>query len=380
MCNLLHARVVVFVTPAAYLEQGIVVTDSTLLRRHYTRTWTFRIDVISVLPSDLLYVWLGTTCTFVRLNRLVRLGRLVEFLQRAESRTNYPNVLRVGILGIVVVLAIHWNACVYYQLSVWIGLGSDGWVYTPAPGTGLADHYFFCVYWSTMLLLTIGEMDHPVCEMMDHPVSSEMDHPVCEMMDHPVSSEMDHPVCELECVFMTVDYLLGILIIATVVGGISETIAKTSAERDLFRHRLDIIKNYLSIRHVDDRLERRVITWFDYLWLSGESTVDEEAALGHLPDSIRAEIATCVHASSLRRVAIFRECETGLLTQLVLKLRPSAFGPGDYVCRKGDIGKELYIIKRGQLNVVGDDATTVLATLSDGTVFGEISVLNIAGM
>ena len=131
--------------------------------------------------------------------------------------------------------------------------------------------------------------------------------------------------------------------------------------------------------HVDDRLERRVITWFDYLWLSGESTVDEEEALGHLPESIRAEIAMNVHAATLRRVAIFRECETGLLTQLVLKLRPSAFGPGDYVCRKGDIGKELYIIKRGQLNVVSDDGETVFATLTEGTVFGEISVLNIAG-
>jgi len=122
-----------------------------------------------------------------------------------------------------------------------------------------------------------------------------------------------------------------------------------------------------------------VITWFDYLWLSGESTMDEGSALGHLPESIRAEIATSVHAATLRRVAIFRECETGLLTQLVLKLRPSAFAPGDYVCRKGDIGKELYIIKRGQLNVVADDGSTVFATLTDGTVFGEISVLNIAG-
>ena len=37
-------------------------------------------------------------------------------------------------------------------------------------------------------------------------------------------------------------------------------------------------------------MERRAITWFDYLWLSGESTMDEEAVLGHLPESIRAEI------------------------------------------------------------------------------------------
>jgi len=56
------------------------------------------------------------------------------------------------------------------------------------------------------------------------------------------------------------------------------------------------------------------MTWFDYLWLSGESTVDEAATLGQLPESIRAEIAMNVHADALRRVAIFRECETGLLT------------------------------------------------------------------
>lgn len=214
--------VVVVVVPAAYLEQGIVVTDSALLRRHYTRTRTFRVDVVSLLPTDALYAWLGTAATYIRLNRLLRLGRLAEFLERAESRTKYPNALRIGILGIIVVLTIHWNACVYYQLSAWIGLGSDNWVYTPKPGTDLSDHYFFCVYWSTMLLLTIGEMDHPVSE--------------------------------LECIFMTVDYLLGILIIATVVGGISETISKTSADSDSFRHRLDNVKNYLSIHHVDDRL------------------------------------------------------------------------------------------------------------------------------
>ena len=68
------------------------------------------------------------------------------------------------------------------------------------------------------------------------------------------------------------------------------------------------------------------------------ATTDTPASSRWL-DDLRSQSAGVFFAYLMQRLAVFRECETGLLTQLVLKLRPSAFGPDDYVCRKGDIGK-----------------------------------------
>ncbi|VDK67951.1 unnamed protein product [Onchocerca ochengi] len=39
----------------------------------------------------------------------------------------------------------------------------------------------------------------------------------------------------------------------------------------------------------------------------------------------------------------------------------------------------MYIVKRGKLQVVADDGIKIFATLQEGAVFGELSILNIAG-
>ena len=72
------------------------------------------------------------------------------------------------------------------------------------------------------------------------------------------------------------------------------------------------------------------------------------------------------------------------LNDLVLRLRPIIYIPGDFVCKKGEVGKEMYIVSRGVVQVAGEDEATgkriILATLQPGAVFGEVSLLGIKGM
>ena len=92
-----------------------------------------------------------------------------------------------------------------------------------------------------------------------------------------------------------------------------------------------------------------------------------------------------VHYSTLSKVKLFKDCDQGLLKELVDKLRPIIMLPGDYVCRKGDIGREMYIVQSGFVMVLGppDPGTgtrKTLVTLGQGSVFGEIALLGVAGI
>ncbi|KAG9492318.1 hypothetical protein GDO78_000695 [Eleutherodactylus coqui] len=332
-----------------FLEQGLLVKDAKKLKEYYTKTLQFKLDMISLLPTDLLYFKVGFNYPELRFNRLFRFARMFEFFDRTETRTNYPNMFRIGNLVLYILIIIHWNACLYFAISKAIGFGNDTWVYPnishPEYGR-LARKYIYCLYWSTLTLTTIGETPPPVKD--------------------------------IEFLFVVFDFLIGVLIFATIVGNVGSMISNMNASRADFQSKIDSIKQYMQFRNVSKDLEARVIKWFDYLW-TNKKTMDEKEVLKNLPDKLKAEIAINVHLDTLKKVRIFQDCEAGLLVELVLKLRPQVFSPGDYICRKGDIGREMYIIKEGKLAVVADDGVTQFVVLSDGSYFGEISILNIKG-
>lgn len=62
--------------------------------------------------------------------------------------------------------------------------------------------------------------------------------------------------------------------------------------------------------------------------------------------------AAAVSPRRTLQVTIFQECQPEFLHDLVLKMRAYIFTPGDIVCRKGEVAREMFIIADGVLEVV----------------------------
>ncbi|XP_066143480.1 cyclic nucleotide-gated channel rod photoreceptor subunit alpha isoform X2 [Euwallacea fornicatus] len=326
-----------------YLEDGVLQTDAVKLRQHYMNSTTFYIDCLCLLPLDFLYLSIGFN-SILRLSRLIKLYRFWAFMDRTERHTNYPNFVRSSYLIHTLLVVFHWNGCVFHLVLKNDGFGSKNWVYSDsASNTDHVKAYLQSYYWCTLALTTIGDLPRPRSKP--------------------------------EYLFVIFQLLFGLLLFASVMGHVANIVTSVSAARKEFQAKLDGVKTYMRMRRVPTHLQVKVIKWFDYLWLTQKCS-DEERAVSCLPDKLKAEIAINVHLDTLKRVEIFQNTEAGFLCELVLRLRPVLFSPGDYICRKGEVGKEMYIVNRGRLQVVADNGRNVLATLKAGSYFGEISILN----
>lgn len=79
------------------------------------------------------------------------------------------------------------------------------------------------------------------------------------------------------------------------------------------------------------------------------------------------------------KVTIFQECQPEFLHDLVLKMKAYIFTPGDSICRKGEVAREMFIIADGILEVLSETGR-VLTTMKAGDFFGEIGILNLDGL
>ncbi|CAH1263159.1 CNGA1 [Branchiostoma lanceolatum] len=302
-----------------YLDDGILVTDLTSLSRHYRSQWEFRWDLVSMLPVKVLTSFLPGMVrqAFDEICCCITVGDGVLPILRLPRLLKWGTVLD------------------FFQFT-------DSRTSRPNIVRALVLILYLAsfIHWIACLYYMLSE----------------------------------------EYTFTGLTFLIGVFLFATVVGNVGDVISSLRHARTEFQARLDRVKMYLNHHDVPDVLQNRVKRWADYSW-NRTQAMDDSTFLEMLPRRLRKEIAVHVHLGTLRKVKIFEDCENGLLCDLALKLRSQVYTPGDYVCKSGEIGREMYIISHGKLKVYVQDSDTdqplEVATLKEGNYFGEISLLKL---
>ncbi|KAI0207206.1 Cyclic nucleotide-gated cation channel beta-1, partial [Lamellibrachia satsuma] len=303
----------------------------------------FQLDLLSLTPLDLLYFIPDLKFNaLVRLPRLLKIQTFWEFYDRMDQAAKSGHVVRILRTLIYMLLLIHFESCGYFAVSAYKGLNKDRWVYD---GQGIS--YIRCMYLATKTATSIGNNPKPVDEM--------------------------------QYIFMTIYWLSGVFVFAMLIGQLRDISQSATMAKTQYRSARDKMLSYMLKNNLPKELQMKVRIWFSYNW-EHQKTLDENSLLEALPQKMKADLAIHVHYDILSKVQLFQDCEKNLLFDLVLKLKPVLFLPSDYICKKGEVGREMYIVMTGRVEVVGGpNNSVVFATLHEGSVFGEISLLALAG-
>lgn len=323
----------------AYYQRGELVSDPASISRHYLRSW-FALDLLSILPLEFIAgaipveygdhaIDLAPALRLIRLVRLLHLRELVNRWRHADFFN--PSVIRMAILVLWMLMAAHWAAC------GWIMLGNI------RPDFSAAGNYLRAYYWVITTFATIGYGDIT-------------------------------PVNVPQIAYTIGVEIIGVGMYGYMIGNIASLLANLDIARSKYQEKINRLNLFMEYRDIPITLRQKIRRYYKYMWESRRG-YDEALLLKDLPSALQKELAVHIHAEVLEKIPIFKGANDAFIKEIVMKLNPAMFTPGDVIFREGEIGHNMYFISKGSVEIIHEKSGKVFATIAEGGYFGEIALL-----
>jgi voltage-gated potassium channel len=130
----------------------------------------------------------------------------------------------------------------------------------------------------------------------------------------------------------------------------------------------------MNYRKISKEIQKKVIEYHEFI-VNTRKGWNEEEILKDLPEYLHNEIALSANKKLIEKVYLFNGMDKMFITAVVMNIQLRSFLPNTLICEKGEIGKEMFFISRGKVNIVSDDRKIVYVTLDDGKFFGEMTLV-----
>ena len=395
-----------FVT-AIESSDGELISDMRLIRRSYLRSW-FTIDLLACLPVDLAihiqsgtFVCSWTSCegkevsssaSLVRIIRILRLTRLMKLLRLTRMRRlfeRYQNDLFfllpvLSILRHVFILMFlgHFFGCFFYYFSspdywtegekrlIEAGVKYE-WIADMFGGTdtvlhgateddciapfmwrddqcmspyGLVDRYIASIYWAFTTMTTVGYGD--------------------------ISASTQG-----ERIFAIVGMIAGGIVFSEIISNMSQVIAQLDSTRAKYKENIEHVQSFIRDNHLPPKTRVALLSFFRRQEVH---SYDSKTLLQEVPVSLRKEILMHLYADLITKCPLLtgQDIDSAYITDVCDSLFPYNCTANTYVYNRGELGSDIFIMKRGLAFVLDVDSETQLGKLVSGDVFGESALIS----
>eukprot|EP01060_Flectonema_neradi_P012497 TRINITY_DN192_c5_g1_i1.p1 TRINITY_DN192_c5_g1~~TRINITY_DN192_c5_g1_i1.p1 ORF type:complete len:485 (+),score=69.17 TRINITY_DN192_c5_g1_i1:100-1554(+) len=308
-------------------------------------------ELCAVMPLD--FVWFAVRgrvpYPVFRINKMIRVARLDMYFSELRKILQIShNASRVFQFTVLIFWMMHWLGCIWAFVVREDGDDILTWYWTQRPdliNEAPFAQYVVGVYWSLTMMTGYGSL---------------------------------LPQSDLQVIYSLITVLIGVSINVGVIGTLGSLIQNLDSSGAAFRRKMDAVNDYMRYRKLSPEMQRRIKDYYGYLWQSRRG-LDEASLILELPEYLQQEVQLFLNEDIISKVPLFHECDEQFKSAVVVKLIPIVLLPDSYIVRKGEVGREMYFISRGEVHVVSEakdpSERIVYATLRDGSFFGEVALL-----
>jgi hypothetical protein len=289
--------------------------------------WLLVLDVLSAVP-----LWLIPGMEMFTALQLFKLARVARFLHDWRLRhMGQWNVLRLAFFAYWVALSVHWLS------TGWVAI--RGFDAETGAWRGFLEAWYFC----TVTVTTIGYGDIT-------------------------------PVTNMEIIYAICMMVFGVAMYSYAIGNVANLISNLHPSRVRYIETMERLTAFMQYRRLPRQLQDRVREYTTYAW-EQRLGYDESTFLSGLPSGLMDEITQYLRKDIIQKVPFLKGAPEGLVREIARALKQIVVTPGEFIFRVGDVGREMYFISRGDVEVLGKDGGSVVAILHDGDFFGEMALL-----
>lgn len=304
-----------------------VLDDLEDIRDVYIHSW-FVLDCFYTVPIELAFLgWSPAGFHYASLRHLLRCVRVLSLGSSSNPLIQSRQWFRFASFVCFVALVWHCAACVYWSLE--------------------NVTYVDSLWWALATMTTVGYGDVV-------------------------------PAQDRGRIFAILTMVTGVMMVSSLTAFATSFLTATDPLSEEQDRQKNMMHSMLAYYRVPWSVQKEIIGLFPSV-LEKQSQTDFASIAGDLPAFMKSKLDLYVNAKLLRQIPIFASVsDDEMMLALSSSLQQRFFAPFENIVTYGDLAFEMFFLLRGTVEVTvpdGEGSEFVLATLRNGSWFGELALL-----